>query len=83
MAENAVAAAARRGRSTVRVVHGHSTTGGGARTIKSALLDAVDRGAFDAHAVSELRSEGSVLFGLAVSGASSPVRLRLADVWQT
>ena len=81
MTEAALAAAARLGRSTVRVVHGHSTTGGGARTIKSAVLDALDRGAFDRHVVSDLRGEGHVLFGLAVSGAPSPVRLRLADVW--
>ena len=81
MVEAALAAAARLGRSTVRVVHGHSTTGSGARTIKSAVLDALDRGAFDRYVVSDLRAEGHVLLGLAVAGTPSPVRLRLADVW--
>lgn len=79
--------AARRGRRTLRIVHGHSTTGqaggplGDARTIKTAIHDALDRGDYRPHAASSLRAEGHVLVGL--SPAARPVsgRLRLSDVW--
>ncbi len=74
-------AAARHGRSTLRIVHGHSTTDafGEARTIKTALLDGLDRGDFVPAVVSALRSEGSVLLGLAPASRPAPGRLRLSD----
>lgn len=74
-------AAARHGRSTLRIVHGHSTTDafGEARTIKTALLDGLDRGDFGPAVVSALRSEGSVLLGLAPAPRPAPGRLRLTD----
>lgn len=83
LVSDVAAAAARAGRSTVRVVHGHSTTDplGGTRTIKSALLEALDRGALDAHVASDLRSDGHVLLGLTAAGRPSPSRLRLTDFW--
>ena len=81
LARDVVAAAAEAGRRTVRLIHGHSTTGSGARTIKSALRDEIDRGAFDAHVASELFSDGHVLLGLATSPRLAPARLRLADFW--
>ena len=89
LAHAVAAEAARRGRSTLRVVHGHSTTDpfasggpmGGPSTIKTAVLDALDRGAFAPHVASALRSEGSVLLGLAVGPRPAPARMRLADFW--
>ena len=90
LAHAVAAEAARRGRSTLRVVHGHSTTDpfgsaggpmGAPSTIKAALLDGLDRGAFAPHVVSALRSEGSVLLGLAGAARPVPARLRLADFW--
>ena len=84
LAHDVVLEAARRGRSTLRIVHGHSTTDplGGSRTIKTALLDLLDRGAFGPHVVSALRSEGHVLVGLAPAMRPAPGRLRLSDFRQ-
>jgi len=73
--------AARRGRTVLRVVHGHSTTdpAGGSRTIKTMLLGLLDGGALAPDVTSALRSEGHVLLGLAPSMRPAPGRLRLAD----
>ena len=75
-------AAARAGRSTLRVVHGASTTDwdGGNRTVKTAVLGLLDRGVLDAWVASEHRTEGAVLLGLRASGASDRRRLTLADL---
>ncbi len=77
-----VAEAARRGRSTVRIIHGHSTTGplGDDRTIKTALYRALDDGDFDRYVTSSFRQEGTLILGLPPSPA--PVRgpLRLTDL---
>lgn len=86
LARAVVAEAARRGRGTLRIVHGHSTTAadgggplGGSRTIKTALLNGLDRGAFGSDVVSALRSEGHVLLGLAPAPRPAAGRLRLGD----
>ena len=75
-----VVEAARRGRATVRVVHGTSTTGAGRRTIKSALHDALDAGDFAPPVTSAFRQEGAVLLGLAAAPAPLPGRLTLGDL---
>ena len=75
-----VAEAARRGRTTVRVVHGASTSGTRERTIKSAVHDALDAGDFAPHVTSAFRQEGAVLLGLAPAAAPLPGRLTLADL---
>lgn len=74
--------AARRGRSTLRLVHGHSTTGalGGDRTIKAVLHDLLDRGAFHPHVVQSVRGEGHLLLGLAPSPRPVAGRIRLLDL---
>ena len=85
-AEALVLAAARAasgaGRSTLRVVHGASTTDwdGGNRTVKTAVLDLLDDGELDAWVASEHRTEGAVLLGLHASGAADRRRLTLADL---
>ena len=73
--------ALRRGRSTLRIVHGHSTTSplGGSRTIKTAVLDALDDGDFGT--ASALRGEGATTLGLPLGGRADPARLRLSDFW--
>lgn len=81
LAEDVITAAARAGRSTVRVVHGHSTSDGDRQTIKTELLAEIDRGTFAPHVASALRAEGHVLLGLGASAHRSPTRLRLADFW--
>lgn len=76
-----VVEAARRGRSTVRLVHGASTTdAGGARTIKLALHDALDDGAYDRHVTSEFKMDGQLVLGLAPAPSPQDGRLRLSDL---
>lgn len=74
-------AAVRHGRSTLRIVHGHSTTDphGGTRTIKTAVLDALDDGDFGV--ASALRGEGATTLGLPLGARPDPTRLRLSDFW--
>ncbi|MDT0632753.1 Smr/MutS family protein [Rubrivirga sp. S365] len=80
LAHAAVVEAARRGRSTVRVVHGASTSGAGRRTIKTALHAELDAGAFAPPVTSSFRQEGAVLLGLAPDAAPLPGRLTLRDL---
>ncbi len=78
----AVVAAARHGRRTLRVVHGHSTTDpwGETRTIKSALHRLLDGGALSPHVTQSVRGEGHLLLGLAPAPRPLAARLRLADL---
>ncbi len=63
-------------------MHGYSTTGlhNEARTIKSALVDLLEDGAFDEYAVSELRADGHLLLGLSVSARRDSRRIKLSDL---
>lgn len=83
LAAAAVVEAARRGRRTLRLVHGHSTTGrrGEERTIKTALHAMLDRGLFRGHVTQSVRGEGHVLLGLAPAPTPAAGRLRLVDLW--
>ena len=76
-----VVEAARRGRQTVRLIHGASTTDAGAeRTIKTALSDALAAGAYARHVTSSFALDGMLVLGLAPSPNPAPGRLRLADL---
>ena len=79
LAEAAVIESARHGRSSLRVVHGASTTDplGATRTIKTELHDALDRGAWAPHVTSQYRAEGLVLLGLAPAPNPARGRIRL------
>ena len=85
-AEALVRSAARRaagaGRSTLRIVHGASTTDwdGGNRTVKTAVLGLLASGALDAWITSEHRTDGAVLLGLDASGGPDRQRLTLDDL---
>ncbi|MEL6614557.1 MAG: Smr/MutS family protein [Bacteroidota bacterium] len=70
------------GRSTLRVVHGASTTDwdGGNRTVKTAVLALLDSGSLDDWIASEHRTEGAVLLGLQASGVADRRRITLADL---
>ena len=73
--------ASERGRRTLRLVHGLSTSEAGAgRTIRAGLYDAWDAGDFDRWAVDAVRMEGVLV--LSLDPAPSPLagRLRLADL---
>jgi DNA-nicking Smr family endonuclease len=76
------ALAARRGRTSLRVVHGASTSDPLARnlTIRHALHDALDGGALAAAVVDAVRFEGVAVLALAAAPRPDPARLHLRDV---
>ena len=81
LAHAAVIEAARRGRRTVRLVHGLSTTEAGAeRTIKTELYGDLDGGAFDRHVTGAVRMEGAVILSIAPAPSPLAGRVRLADL---
>lgn len=82
LARRAVAAAGRRGRAQLRIVHGSSTSQSDAyaRTIKHALHDALDRGELGPGLTSSLRGEGALTLGLDLAAAPDPRRLHLRDL---
>jgi len=59
---------ARRGRDSVRIIHGKSTTGSKSRTIKSALTELIDSGQLSLHVASTYKSEGHMLVALRKGG---------------
>ena len=71
--------AAGRGRATLRVVHGASTSHGDRRTIRAALYALLDDGALDGTVTAAVRFDGAVLLSLATA-RRDPTPLRLADV---
>ena len=73
--------AAESGRSTLRVVHGTSTTDwdGGNRTVKTAVLALLDRGELAAWVASVHRTDGHVLLGLRSLG-HDPRPITLSDL---
>ena len=73
--------AAQRGRSSVKIVHGTSTsdTAYGNRSIKHALYDLLDRQALDASITSDWRADSYLLLSLNVSAARNPNLIRLLD----
>ncbi len=81
LTDSLITEAARLGRSSVRLVHGTSTTDAGAhRTIKTALLDALEDGDYDHDTVSDVRMEGVLILGLAPTSSPTRSRLRLSDL---
>ena len=73
--------AADRGRMRVTLIHGTSTTKQGVyRTIKRALHDLLDEGAFRPHATEGWRADGHLVLSLGVSAASDPTPITLRDV---
>ena len=77
-----ISRSARRGRSTLRVVHGASTSDSLARprTIRQELYDLLDAGALSDAVVDEVRSDNHLLIGLAAGAAYDPTRLGAADL---
>lgn len=75
------ALATQRGRTTLRIVHGTSTSDALARnrTIKHALHDLLDDGELP-EAQSDVRFEGETLISLPLAGSRTPAPIRLLDV---
>jgi len=73
--------AADQGRTRVKLIHGASTTRQGAyRTIKRALHDLLDDGAFAPHASEGWRAKGHLMLSLSVTTSSDPTPITLRDV---
>lgn len=82
LAVRLVRRAARRGRATVKIIHGQSTSNAyaPARTIKHALYDLLDRGVLDDVVVHVWRAEGHLLLSLDVTTDADPRPIRLLDL---
>lgn len=78
----AVALAAGRGRTSLTVVHGASTSSTlyRNRTIRHALHDLLDRGALDAWVLDAVRFEGRTALALDARRAPDPERLTILDL---
>lgn len=74
--------AAARGRTSVKLIHGSSTTRRAPyrRTIKRALHELLDDGAFAPHATEAWRAEGHLVLALDVTATSDSTKIRLLDV---
>ena len=83
LSEAVVIEAARRGRSTVRLVHGMSTTEHNLRewTIKTALHSMLDDGVFAPYTTSAFRADGHLLLGIAPAPRPIAGRVTLRDIW--
>lgn len=77
-----VAIAEQRGRSSVRVIHGSSTSSRlyRNRSIKHALHEALDGGRFGVAVVSDWRADDVTVLSLALGAAQNTRPIRLRDV---
>ena len=80
LARRAVAEARRRGRSSIRLVHGSSTTGDGRRTIKDALHDLLHEGHLGVSMGSTIVGEDTLLISLGHAGRSDPRPITLLEL---
>ena len=82
LARRCVREAARRGRHTVKIIHGQSTSSGlyANRTIKTALYDLLDRGTLSDAITHAWRADGHLLLSLDVTVASNATPIRLLDI---
>ena len=82
LARRVVREAARRGRRTVKIVHGQSTSSRlyQNRTIKNTLYDLLDRGVLGSAVTQAWRADGHLLLSLDVTAAADPRPIRLLDV---
>lgn len=71
----------RRGRDSIRLIHGKSTTTPGQRTIKSALTDLMDHQQLPMHVSSVYKSDGHMIVALRRRGSThAPGRISLRDL---
>ena len=82
LAQSTLDLAARRGRHSVKLIHGSSTSDRSptARSIKHALEQLLERDR-PAAVTSVWQSDGHVVIGLDVGATPHPARLTLDDVW--
>ncbi len=75
--------AVERGRSSVKIIHGHSTSNGNPheRTIKKALHDEIDRGGFP-EATGVLKQQGHLVLSLDITMKNDPRRINTLDAFR-
>ncbi len=82
LARRALKEAGRRGRSSVRLIHGRSTDTSDpfVATIKRALYDELERGAYGDLVTGVIRMDGAMLLSLPVGGRVNPARISMLDI---
>lgn len=81
LARQLIIESARRGRDSVRLIHGMSTSTPGNRTIKSALTELIESGALTLHVSGALKSEGHMIVALRRRGNYHvPGRMTLCNI---
>ncbi|MEM6782385.1 MAG: Smr/MutS family protein [Bacteroidota bacterium] len=75
-----VALASERGRASVRVIHGSSTSNGQRRTIKGVVHNVLDQGMLAA-VTGDFRAQDYALLSLGIRTRLDTRRLTLNDVW--
>lgn len=80
LAQRLLLEAEARGRSTLKIIHGHSTSGGRRRTIKQALHAELDYGSLSHYDGRAFRAHGHLLFSLDATAGIDASRIRIEDV---
>lgn len=80
LAHRVLLEAQHRGRSTLKLIHGHSTSGGRRRTIKQALHAELNDGILAHYAGRTFRAHGHLLLSLDATAHTDAARIRMADV---
>ena len=81
LARQLIIESARRGRDSVRLIHGKSTSTPGKRTIKSELTELIDSGGLSLHVSGAFKSEGHMIVALRRRGNRHvPGRMTLSNI---
>jgi hypothetical protein len=82
LAQRLVAEAGRRGRATIKLVHGSSTSNGAyrSRSIKHELYDLLETGAFGTQISGHFKTEDVLVLSLPLSASADQRLIRLRDV---
>jgi len=70
-----------RGRASLKIIHGSSTSAPGRRTIKSALYERLESGMLVGGHVHVMKKRSSITLSLDITASTDPTRIRLLDVW--
>ena len=70
-----------RGRASLKIIHGSSTSGPGRRTIKSALYELLESGMLVGGHVHVMKKRSSITLSLDITASTDPTRIQLLDVW--
>lgn len=82
VAERTLQLAESRGRSSLKLIHGHSTTGApGQRTIKTALYRALEAGFLQRYQQTHHRQQGALIVSLGVGTSATANRIQATEVW--